>query len=177
MTAVTVRPMEADDLPVVLTIEHAVQPQPWTEGLFRAELAEPTRAYRVAVDDAGQVLGFGGILVAVDEMHVTTLATSADHLRRGIASHLMVALMEEARTRGATAATLEVRTENQPAQRLYARFGFAPVGVRPGYYAATGEDALIMWAHDLDGSECAARLDRLRAALSPVRTTTLEGVR
>ena len=150
MTAVTVRPMVPDHLPEVLAIEQAVQPQPWTEGL---------------------------ILVAVDEMHVTTLATSADHLRRGIASHLMVELMDEALARGATAATLEVRTENHAAQRLYARFGFAPVGVRPGYYAATGEDALIMWAHDIDGADAARRLDGLRVASATARTATLEGAR
>ncbi|AXV05442.1 Ribosomal-protein-S18p-alanine acetyltransferase [Euzebya pacifica] len=177
MTAVTVRPMVPDHLPEVLAIEQAVQPQPWTEGLFLAELAEPTRAYRVALDPSGTVLGFGGILVAVDEMHVTTLATSADHLRRGIASHLMVELMDEALARGATAATLEVRTENHAAQRLYARFGFAPVGVRPGYYAATGEDALIMWAHDIDGADAARRLDGLRVASATARTATLEGAR
>ena len=42
---------------------------------------------------------------------------------------------------------------NAPAQALYRRFGFAPVGVRKNYYAETGEDAIIMWVRDIDTAE------------------------
>jgi hypothetical protein len=35
------------------------------------------------------------------------------------------------------------------------------VGVRKGYYADTGEDALIMWAYEIDQPEYAALLHRL----------------
>ena len=42
--------------------------------------------------------------------------------------------------------TLEVRVSNRPAQSLYKRLGFAIAGIRKGYYADTGEDAMIMWA-------------------------------
>ena len=62
-------------------------------------------------------------------------------------------------TRGATALTLEVRLSNRGAQELYQRFGFTPVGVRKGYYADTGEDALIMWAYEVE------RARRTRALL------------
>jgi ribosomal-protein-alanine N-acetyltransferase len=40
--------------------------------------------------------------------------------------------------------TLEVRRSNSIAQRLYARFAFRPVGVRPNYYAEDQEDAIVM---------------------------------
>ena len=33
---------------------------------------------------------------------------------------------------------------------MYRRFGFVPVGVRKGYYADTGEDALVMWAYEVE---------------------------
>ena len=39
---------------------------------------------------------------------------------------------------------------NEPAQALYRRFGFAPVGVRKNYYPVTGQDALVMWVYDID---------------------------
>ena len=45
--------------------------------------------------------------------------------------------------------TLEVRLSNRAAQEMYKRFGFTAVGVRKGYYADTGEDALIMWAYEV----------------------------
>jgi ribosomal-protein-alanine N-acetyltransferase len=53
-----------------------------------------------------------------------------------------------------------VRAENESARKLYARLGLAPVGVRKGYYG--DDDALILWAHDIDGEEYRARLEGLR---------------
>ena len=76
-------------------------------------------------------------------------------------------LVREAVARGTTALTLEVRMGNEPARALYQRFGFAPAGVRKNYYAEVGEDALIMWAHDIDGAEYGERLDRIEAGLPP----------
>ena len=41
--------------------------------------------------------------------------------------------------------TLEVRTSNDGAIRLYERFGFRAAGRRRAYYHDNREDALIMW--------------------------------
>ena len=74
-------------------------------------------------------------------------------------------LLREAIARGATAVTLEVRASNEAAQALYRRFGFLPVGTRKGYYRHPDEDALVLWAHEVDTGEYAARLDRIEASL------------
>ena len=58
--------------------------------------------------------------------------------------------------------TLEVRVDNRPAIALYTKFGLAPVGVRPGYYPG-GEDAVVMWARDIDTAEYRSRLDAIDA--------------
>ena len=50
------------------------------------------------------------------------------------------------RTEGVKHISLEVAVNNEPAQALYRRFGFAPVAVRKNYYPVTGQDALVMWA-------------------------------
>ena len=60
-----------------------------------------------------------------------------------------------------------MRVSNEPAQALYRRFGFAPAGIRRGYYADTGEDALIMWAEDIDTADYRARLRRIERSLPP----------
>ena len=153
----------------VLAIEQLVYPKPWSAALFTTEIAQPeSRRYLVALgsDGAGRtlrpsrrVLGYAGVMVAVGEAHITTVATHPHHHRRKIASRLLVHLLREARAMGAEAATLEVRVNNRGAQRLYAAFGFAPVGVRPRYYAETNEDALIMWAYDVQTDNYAALLD------------------
>ena len=47
---------------------------------------------------------------------------------------------------------------NTGAQELYRRFGFEPVGVRKNYYQEVNEDALVMWAHEVDQPEYAELL-------------------
>jgi hypothetical protein len=75
--------------------------------------------------------------------------------------------------RRATEATLEVRLSNLPARRLYEKFGFRPVGLRPRYYTDNNEDALIMTTEPLRSPEMVARLAERRSALDgapdPVR--------
>lgn len=162
LTDVTVTRMRPRHLDEVLAIEGMVYPRPWSAGLFEAELDQPDRHYLVATRPAGllarRVVGYGGILLAVDEAHVTTIAVDPRHHRSKIATRLLLALLRAAIASGATAATLEVRAGNAGARRLYEGFGFVAAGVRPGYYAETGEDAVIMWLHDLQGPDVADRL-------------------
>jgi ribosomal-protein-alanine N-acetyltransferase len=76
----------------------------------------------------------------------------------------MMGLVSAVIEQGARSLTLEVRTSNLAAQSLYHRFGMAPVGVRKQYYR--DEDALIMWVHDIDSADYAARLDGIREDLA-----------
>ena len=168
--AVVIAPMRRRHLRSVLAIEHAVYPRPWSPALFAAELGlAKTRRYVVALAPnpdhplvGRKVVGYAGVMVAVDEAHITTVAVAPEHHRQKVATHLLLAILTEARRMGAQAATLEARVANRGAHRLYAGFGFAPVGVRPGYYAETGEDALIMWAHELQSQAFADRLETQR---------------
>ena len=83
--------------------------------------------------------------------------------RGGVATALMLALADEAVRRECVAWTLEVRVSSTGAQDLYRTFGFAPAGVRKRYYDNV-EDAIVMWCHDIQGAEYAARLAEIRAA-------------
>ena len=58
-----------------------------------------------------------------------------------------------------------MRTSNHAAQSLYRAFGFAPAGIRKGYYVETKEDAIVMWANDVDTPEYADRLDDVAATI------------
>jgi ribosomal-protein-alanine N-acetyltransferase len=157
-----IAPMRRRHLRSVLRIEAEVYPRPWTLGLYLGELALPEerRIYLVA-RSGGHVVGHAGLMFAADDGHVTTVAVDPRWHRRGIAARLLVVLFREARMRGATDLTLEVRATNEPAQALYRRFGFAEAGLRKGYYAETGEDAVIMWANDVHADTYRQLLDRI----------------
>lgn len=163
--AVTVTPMRRRHLRAVLAIETQVYPRPWSASLFLSELAlRATRAYFVA-RIGRDVVGYSGLMMSADEGHVTTLAVHPRWHRHGVGTRLLLGVAREAIARGAEALTLEVRVGNRAAQDLYRRFGFGPVGMRKGYYAETNEDAIVMWAQDVQREEYAAVLDRIEGGL------------
>jgi len=146
---ITVRPMDGNDVPAVAGLESAHRQRPWSEQVFRDELDMANRLYLVA--EGGEIRGFAGVMIVGDEAHVTNLLVDDNHRGHGLGHRLMVALIRAAVGAGARHLTLEVRASNEPARRLYAHLGLAPVGVRPGYYG--DDDALIMWAHDIDSDD------------------------
>jgi ribosomal-protein-alanine N-acetyltransferase len=149
-----IRPLTTDDLAAVVAMESSNQPAPWSEGVFRDELAAENRIYLAA--EEGGVVGFAGVMLVGDEAHITNLLVDRASRRRGIGLGLMRTLIEAAVGAGARHLTLEVRAGNEAARALYARLGLAPVGVRKGYYG--DDDALILWAHDIDSDEYRDRL-------------------
>ncbi|HSL58610.1 MAG TPA: ribosomal protein S18-alanine N-acetyltransferase [Acidimicrobiales bacterium] len=161
-----IAPMRRRHLRAVLRTEAQVYPQPWTIGLYLGELAQPDDRRRYVVARVGgTVVGHAGMIVAVDEAHVTTVAVDPAWQRRGIGARLLLDLVLAAREAALAGVTLEVRSANPAAIALYERFGFVAEGVRRGYYAETGEDAVIMWLRDLQGDEAGDRLDRLAREL------------
>jgi ribosomal-protein-alanine N-acetyltransferase len=112
-----------------------------------------------------QIVGFAGLWVMVDEAHVTTFAVDPRWRRRGVGERMLLALLDLSISRRAREATLEVRLSNFPARKLYEKYGFRPVGIRPRYYSDNGEDALIMTTEPLASPAMRERVERLRAAL------------
>jgi ribosomal-protein-alanine N-acetyltransferase len=174
--APVVAPMRRRHLRGVLAIEQEANPRPWSHRLFAGELRMPTsRLDQVALQDH-EVVGYAGLMTTLDEGHITNIAVHRDHRRRHLATMLMLVMMRRAVERGVVDMTLEVRMSNTAAQEMYRRFGFAPGGVRKGYYQDSGEDALIMWAHGIDSVDQAERLDALAAALPATFVDRTEGV-
>lgn len=149
MSEWTIRLAERRDVPELLEIEAAQFPEPWTRSMLLDEITNvETRRYTVAVEQKS-IVGYLGVMYVLDELHVNTIGTLPGHEGRGVASSLLEEAWAVAKERGIQRATLEVAVSNKRAQELYARFGFAPVGVRKNYYERSREDALVLWA-DLD---------------------------
>ena len=116
---------------------------PWTRAMLVSELKNPLACYYV-LEEAGQVLGYGGMQVVLDEGYITNIACDPAQRRKGVGRRILTALVDEAKRRELSFLTLEVRRSNLPAQGLYASFGFEQTGVRPRYYEKPTEDALLM---------------------------------
>lgn len=169
-------PMRRRHLRAVLRIEAQVYARPWSLSLFVSELAlRTTRAYYVARVN-GALCGYGGLMVTEGDGHITTLAVDPAWHRNKIGSRILLTLAREAVRRGASNLTLEVRVGNHPAQEMYRRFGFRPAGIRKNYYVETNEDALVMWAHDVDTPEYRRRLEEIEAGI-PGATLVSDGPR
>jgi ribosomal-protein-alanine N-acetyltransferase len=154
--------MTLDDLPTIVNLERAIFPQPWSERIFTDELSRYDRYYVVA-EAAGRIVGFAGLMLIEDDAHVTTLAVRPGARHRGLGTRLMLQLIHAGLARGSRNLTLEVRSTNTGAQRLYEKFGLAAVGMRKHYYR--DDDAVIMWVTDIDGPDYAERLSEIEGTV------------
>lgn len=149
---IVIGPMTVADLQRVLAIERMCFTSPWTEANFRYEVEENPMAWNLVGRADGEVVAFACAHIVADELMINDLAVDPSARRRGIGSGLLRHIMDGARIRGCRLATLEVRPSNAPARALYEAFGFEVVGRRRGYYADTGEDAILL-ARDLAAVE------------------------
>ena len=133
--------MRGADLPAVMELAAASLPQPWSEAIWREELASPLGLYLV-LEKGDAVCGFVGVKRVADEAHVMTLAVRPDLRRRGLGRALVRAALAAPALAGVRQVHLEVRPSNGTARALYASLGFVETGVRKDYYG--DEDALLM---------------------------------
>ncbi len=156
---ITIELMREEHLPEVMRIERRVFQPGWSEEAFRRDLRNPAALYLILRMD-GKIVGYAGGWFVVDEFHITNIAVEPEYQQQGFGRRLLHRLLAIARERGMRRVTLEVRANNMPAQNLYKKFGFRPVGIRKRYYD-DGEDALIMWLDDLDTPEYGAFLKQM----------------
>ncbi|ADI01344.1 ribosomal protein S18-alanine N-acetyltransferase [Syntrophothermus lipocalidus] len=138
-----IRKMEPEDLDQVMSIEEVSFPTPWSRESYEGEMQNRLAHYIVG-DHEGQVVGYAGIWLIIDEGHITNVAVHPDWRGQGVGEILLNALIALAMIRGVQRMTLEVRPSNLPALRLYRKLNFLPIGLRRQYYSDTGEDAIVM---------------------------------
>jgi ribosomal-protein-alanine N-acetyltransferase len=143
MNDLDIRRLTYADLPRVIAIERRAFPTPWSLAMFVLELSKPSGICLAALRE-GQLVGYLVCSRYDTVWHVMNVAVDDRHLRRGIARSLLTRLFERA-DRPNMQYTLEVRTSNGAAIRLYEGFGFRAAGHRRAYYHDNSEDALIMW--------------------------------
>ena len=137
--------MTVEDIDRVFEIESQSFKTPWSKESFYTEVKENTLATYLVLTLDETVIGFGGMWLIMDEIHITNVAVAPEHRGQGYSKTLITDMIRYAKEKGFQHMTLEVRVSNAVAIALYEKFGFEGAGIRPKYYVDTGEDALVMW--------------------------------
>ena len=152
------------DVDAIMAIESSTfATDAWSTATMRAELASEHTYYLVAFppDERENIVGYAGLLAprGGSDGDIQTIAVTEPTRGHGLGRALMQRLIDEARSRGATAVFLEVRADNPVAHGLYLALGFSEIALRPNYYQPDGVDAIVM-----------------RLAIQPARTTLATAV-
>ena len=134
-----------EDVDEVFEIEKICFPDdPWGKSSFENEVDNPHSVFVIATDDdAGRIIGYGGIWLVCDTGDITNIAVHPDYRQEGIGKKILDIMTDICKEREIKSITLEVRDGNQPAYNLYTKDGFVVNGRRKKYYKGI-DDAILM---------------------------------
>ena len=139
----SVRKMIRRDLNQVLEIERLSFKQPYSREIFEEELKIKAAKVWVATY-RHKILAYIDFWCVAKDMELVSIAVHPKYSRRGIAQHLIQEMIRYASLHKVKSISLDVRTSNKGAQKLYKKFGFKKVGLRKRYYSDNHEDAIMM---------------------------------
>lgn len=138
----TIRPMREADLDAVLAIEKASFPNPWRSEHFQQEMAA-TYSFPFVAEQDGVIVGYVCLMSLFEEAQILDIAVAPEQRGRGIARGLLEYAVSVAQKKAAEVLSLEVRSSNVAAIKLYEQYGFVRTGLRPKYYEGK-DDAVLM---------------------------------
>ena len=153
-----IREGNESDIPALVKMENLCFPDPWSKDLFEAEFSNPLVRYFVAEADDGNAESCDGIIAQIgflcvaDECQINNVAVHPTYRKTGVGSELLELILDTTEEEGVEFWTLEVRVGNDPAIKLYKKFGFDVVGERPNYYE-NGEAAILMTREMTDSTQ------------------------
>jgi [ribosomal protein S18]-alanine N-acetyltransferase len=154
------RRLGAADLAPLAALEQAAQRRPWSAAQLDAALAD--EAHRVVgIEVDGELVGHAVMVRLPFEAELQAMLVAPAWRRRGLATRLLAAGIDQARRWGSERLLLEVRAGNRQAIALYRGAGFVEEGRRRGYYPALAGEST------LPGAASAPREDALLMSRRP----------
>jgi len=141
---ITVRKMLLEDIDAVMIVDRDSFSIPWSRESFFLEVESRLSSYVVVEEDSGQIIGYGGFYLIIDQVEITNIAVLGKYRGQGIGKSILEALIKLAIVGGGKVVNLEVRASNEAAKAMYLSYGFNLVGSRKGYYQLPSEDALLL---------------------------------
>ena len=138
----TIRPMSISDLENIKTILESDFDDFWNYNIFYQELKNVNSEYFIALKN-NEIVGFAGIWMSVDDIHITNIVTKKVYRNHGIGTKLLNHLITTAKAKKFSSLTLEVNETNKSAISLYKKHHFQKIGQRKNYYKQN-ENAIIM---------------------------------
>ncbi|MBS4193242.1 ribosomal protein S18-alanine N-acetyltransferase [Bacillus sp. FJAT-49705] len=145
--SLTFRFLNENDVDEIHKIERESFTMPWTKEAFYNEFTQNKFAVYVGLEEDGNIIGYCGVWIVLDEAHITNVAILPQYRGMKLGEALMREIMEVSADKGAMTMTLEVRVTNHIAQSLYRKLGFQNGAIRKNYYTDNQEDALVMWVN------------------------------
>ncbi len=143
---IQIRPMTIEDCRQVAQIERICFSNAWSVSMFESLFLYPENHYFVA--EQGQeiplIVGFAGILTAIDTADVMNIGVLPEYRKQGIGALLLQNLEEKAKFYNCTQMMLEVRESNMPAVHLYQKHGYIQIAIRKNYYSNPTENGIVM---------------------------------
>lgn len=134
------RLLGAGDACALANLEASVFHDPWDAECFRTLLGQG-RIFAAGAFSEGVMCAYLTAYIVAGELEIVNVAVDGSLRGQGIGRRLLDFSLERS---GAVRAVLEVRSGNTAARALYKSCGFTQVGLRKGYYADSGEDALVL---------------------------------
>jgi ribosomal-protein-alanine N-acetyltransferase len=143
-----IREMVESDIDEVCQIERETFSDPWNYEDFLNSYQNENNQYLIAEVD-GRIAGYCGYWGIAGEGDIYNVAVKKEFRRQKIGIKMLNVLISQAKSRGITALTLEVRQSNEAARKLYQQLGFVDAGIRKDFYTLPKEDAVIMWLNPI----------------------------
>jgi ribosomal-protein-alanine N-acetyltransferase len=144
--SIFIRDFERGDASAIIEIQcTAEQSSQWLVADYEQLSREVGGVILVAQSHkTGAKVGFLAARLTGEEAELYNLAVAETHRHRGVGRALVQEFHRRLASAGVLQVSCEVRASNAAALNLYRAFGYVRSGLRRGYYASDGEDALLL---------------------------------
>jgi ribosomal-protein-alanine N-acetyltransferase len=122
-------------------LNHA--PDPITEVELRQQLENLGASYIAAVSEDGELLGYAGLQVVMDEGYLVNLTVKERYRRQGLGRELVNVFLRFGQV-NLSFLTLTCRVSHTGTQCFFRKLGFESVGQRNDFYDEPAEDGVLM---------------------------------
>ncbi len=134
---------EVKDIDSLFELEKKTFISPWTYSQFEYEIKDNSFSKLLLIINEDELIGYIDYWIIFDQATINKICIKDEYRRRGLAQKLLDICFKEVKENECMVITLEVRTSNEKAIKLYQKNGFDIVLTKPQYYS-DGEDAYYM---------------------------------